>query len=225
MFRLAIALFLTTAAVVPSAHAVTFAGSDFAHNNFRTGSDATVEYSTSATNKSALTLPGTEIYISPRDSYDFIPAAGYNPVVDWIKENIGESTDKALLKNNEIEEWAMSMLDTKSFQKHQAPKPNESLPGQILRIKDSKDILDASNEVVACHALDEDYHLCHKVNGELSITNVTVEPNGKPSNLFVACHYGEDLWCHVLNAGDTIFSSGHAHVDVMTAKMLREIKN
>jgi len=222
MFRLAIALFLTTAAVVPSAHAISFQGANMKFQNFR----ANVEYSTSATKKSALTLPGTEIYISPRDSYDFIPAAGYNPVVDWVKENIGESTDKALLKNNEIEEWAMSMLDTKSFQKHQAPKPKESLPGQILRIKDSKDILDASNEVVACHVLDEDYHLCHKVNGELSITNVTVEPNGKPSNLFVACHYGEqegeDLWCHVLNAGDIIFSSGHAHVDV---KMLREIKN
>ncbi len=210
MTRFALSVLFATAASVSA-----YRGQGSAMRDYRSGED----YSTATTNKSSLTLPGVEFFISPKDSFDFLPAPGHavkgmELLEKQIAANGGWEAMKdtaAIVKNDDIAEWAMSRLHTE-VQKHQAPRPNESLSGKVLTVKTAEEILTPKGlgRTVVCHAFDQESHFCHKgMDGEMGVTKITVEPNGKPSDLWVSCHHREveGISCHVLNAGDVIFSS------------------
>ncbi len=217
MARFSLSLLFATAASVSA-----YRGQGSKFRNYRSGED----YTTRTTNKSSLTLPGVEVFISPKDSFDFVPATGYAVNgVELIEKQIAanggvEATKEtaAIVKNDDIAEWAMSRLHSE-VQKHQPPRPNESLAGKVLTVKASEEILTPEDlgSVVVCHAFDQESSFCHKLHSQLGVTKITVEPNGKPSELWVACHYSEEegTSCHVLNVGDAFFSTGTADVSSM----------
>jgi len=176
-------------------------------------------YTTKASSKAEFSLPGVELYISPKDSFDFLPSAGYAvESVKMLKEEIvhAQLLDVAYVEGSEdVATWAQTHLGSSIvMQKHEVPRPNESLSGKVLTVKSSKDIFDANDvgEVVICHKAAEDMSFCHKVHEDFSVTEVTVSPNGKPSTLWVGCHtniIGAENWCHVMNVGDIVFTTTH----------------
>eukprot|EP00553_Chaetoceros_curvisetus_P007152 CAMPEP_0204612498 /NCGR_PEP_ID=MMETSP0717-20131115/590_1 /ASSEMBLY_ACC=CAM_ASM_000666 /TAXON_ID=230516 /ORGANISM="Chaetoceros curvisetus" /LENGTH=150 /DNA_ID=CAMNT_0051624615 /DNA_START=153 /DNA_END=605 /DNA_ORIENTATION=- len=108
---------------------------------------------------------------------------------------------------DEVAEWAKTTLKEEPIIiKHQVPRPNESLVGKPLTVEKAEDIISA-RESVMCHLIEQNSYVCHKTS-HVGITAIQVSPNGKPSTVHLACHYGEEEvgMCHVLNVGDLFFS-------------------
>lgn len=177
-------------------------------DNFRSG-----HLYTTYDDKSALATPGNEIFISPTDSFDFVPTAGYGQVEFTIQSQV-ELKDHGLqdfetselltdVNEHEVAEWAKATLKESNIMKSQVPRPNESLVGKSLTVEKAEDIIPVHDSVL-CHQIEQNSYICHKTL-HVGITAVQVSPNGKPSTLHLACHYGEDSKCHVLNVGDLIF--------------------
>lgn len=203
--------------------------------NYRTGEI----YSTNASSKADLTRPGVELYISPRDSFDFVPSSGHAVRgMGNLKESFaelaaargGEIHDGAILKGSEddVAEWVRALLgDDTDVQKYQAPRPNETLPGKVLTVEKAEEILNSKyvGDAVVCHKVEQDATFCHKLTNEnFDVTEITVSPNGKPSTVWVGCHELVDekrySGCHVLNVGDLVFL-GHTDKKV-ASKLLRQ---
>ncbi len=155
----------------------------------------------------ALTTPGKEMYISPKDSFDFVPAKGYGQFekaleAQAIPDEI--ETSGILTGFQAAAEWAKTELEDSNLIKSQVPVPNESLTGKTLTIKSAKEIL-PPRESVMCHEIEQETYFCHKTN-HVAIQAVEVSPDDKLSTLHLACHYsGESSECHVMNVGDVVF--------------------
>lgn len=214
MVRFSLALFIAAMAS-PSVSACCWWNSG-APRNYRSGE---VAYSTTVSMKEELTLPGVEIYISPKDSFDFLPSSGYNVkggkmiLDEEIASTPNELRDRvALVKGSEenVAKRVQTILGPNT-KKYQAPRPNESLPGKVLTVETAKDIFKSKDigDAVVCHKIEEDATFCHRLNDSFSfsITEITVSPNGKPSTLWAGCHVMEDKnMCHLLNVGDMVFT-------------------
>lgn len=210
MPRFILSLFLA-ATLVPASIAVRNAAGNPWFANFRSGA----LYSTTSRDKEALVRPGVELYIAPRDTFDFLPSTGYGTYVETLEKDLSELGDSrnAVVRGSEenLIAWASAQLNTKDLSNHSVPRPNESLVGKILVVEESSVIYEMKNAVL-CHALEEETHFCHKLHSSMDITQLTVSPNGKESHLWVGCHYGEgddededDALCHVMNVGDRVF--------------------
>ncbi len=196
--------------LVSSVSSYAWAGWAHRYENFRSG-----HLYTTYDDKSALATPGEDIFISPIDSFDFVPTVGYGQVestiasrAEFVDHGLQDfQTSEILVDTNEHEvaEWAKTALNEANIIKSQVPRPNESLVGKSLTVEKAEDILPA-RESVLCHQIEQKSYICHKTH-HVGITAVQVSPNGKPSTLHLACHYGEDSKCHVLNVGDLFFSS------------------
>ena len=95
------------------------------------------------------------------------------------------------------------------IRKDQVPMPNESLTAKELTV-DAVEELSLSEDKVLCHEAELDSYFYHKLGNDnkVSISKVTVSPaHGKPSTLFVACHYFSPEGCHVMNVNDFIVST------------------
>jgi len=221
--RLSLSSLVFSALVAPSLVSASYVRYVAMHN-VRSGE----VYSTSASSKAELSLSGVELYISPKDSFDFLPSAGYAvESAMMLKEKLVNAPlqDMACLEGSEdVATWAQTHLGSSTvMQKHEVPMPNESLSGKVLTVKSAKDLFDAKDvgEVVICHKIAEEMSFCHKLHEDFSVTEVTVSPNGKPSTLWVGCHtniIGAENWCHVMNMGDIVFTTTH------TSKMIGEKK-
>lgn len=187
-------------------------------------------YSTERNNKEELTLPGAQLFISPNDSFDFVPSPGYSVSVKFLEEDplfLGTS-DQAIVRGSDenLANWAASRLvgheGKPTLQKHISPRPNESLSGKILTVE-AAEVVARADQAVLCHALEKDAHVCHKLHKPMDITEVTVSPNGKASKLWVACHYGEGndtgTSCHVMNMEDYMYVSTEHVVSVLPGDM------
>jgi len=196
--------------------------------NYRSGGD----YSTVSSRKAELTLPGVDLYISPEDSFDFLPSSGHavkgreiliGEEIDQTPDEFREHVKLVQGSEKEIVEWVRSQLGP-DVKKYQVPRPNESLPGKVLTIETAKDIITPKDvgDAVICHKIEEDATFCHKLNDfSFSVTEITVSPNGKPSSLWAGCHVMEDEdMCHLLNVGDMVFISPPGK---FTTKRLREV--
>jgi len=171
-----------------------------------------------------LTKVGSTFEISPTDSYDFVPAKGYGDaksvVVDLHveKQEFGEAfvgERGFFYSSEEATNWAKSTLRTEMIHKDQVPMPNESLIAKELTV-DAVEELSLSEDKVLCHEVELESYYCHKFgnNKTLNISKVTVSPvHGKPSILFVACHYFGDAGCHVMNVNDFIVSTSEENMN------------
>mmetsp|Transcript_27750 Transcript_27750/g.33911 ORF Transcript_27750/g.33911 Transcript_27750/m.33911 type:complete len:232 (+) Transcript_27750:70-765(+) len=188
--------------------------------NFRVGK----QYTTWSSDEH-LTKVGSTFEISPTDSYDFVPAKGYGDAKSVVaqlqvgKEEKGEAFVAELFgffySSEEATKWAKSTLRTEMIHKDQVPMPNESLIAKELTV-DAVEELSLSEEKVLCHETELESYFCHKLGGDktLNISKVTVSPaHGKPSTLFVACHYFGDVGCHVMNVNDFIVSTSEEKID------------
>jgi len=197
-----------------------------AYKNYRSGET----YSTIFLNKAELTLNGAELYISPMDSFDFLPSPGYaSKGMKTLKEEFAELAasrnseihDGAIVKgsNDDVHKWAQAQLGS-AMQTYQVPRPDESLSGKVLTVESAKEILNPedSADIVVCHKIEQDATFCHKLGHErFGVTEVTVSPHGKPSALWVGCHEPMDAGddghdanspvCHVINVGDFVFTT------------------
>ena len=206
-----------------------------APRNYRSsGKDA--YSSTTSSSKAELTHPGVELYISPKDSFDFLPSSGYavNGRNMILNEEIASTPDKdrervALVHGTpeeDVAKWAQTQLGP-DMKKFQAPRPNESLPGKVLVVKATKDIIEPKDvgDAVVCHKIEEDATFCHKLNDfSFSVTEITVSPNGKPSRVWAACHVMKDMdLCHLLNVGDMVFTTHPNNKFTAEKKRLREV--
>ncbi len=229
-FSLAL-LLLVAAASAPSASSCCWFRPSGDKKNYRSGET----YSTVTSNKAELTQHGAELFISPMDTFDFLPSPGH--AVKGMKEieesfselaasRNSEIHDGAIVKgsDDDIDKWAQAQLGSE-MQKYQVPRPNESLSGKILAVESVREILTSKDigDVVVCHKIEQDATFCHKLEHEnFGVTEVTVSPNGKPSALWVGCHEpmdagGDDAQhvCHVLNVGDLVFTTP-ATTDMIT---------
>jgi len=237
MSRFFPSIFIAITAFIPNCSALGQTKGDHLFN-FRSGD----RYSTQCSSKTELTLPGVEFFISPGDSFDFVASSGYNTHLEELEQNqlfLASPEKQAIVRGSDedLAKWATSCLDgdhsTSSLQKHIAPRPNESLPGKVLTVESEKLVVRAEHTAVVCHALDQDAHLCHKLEKPMEITEVTVSPNGKPSKVWVACHYGEaydgETACHIMNVGDLMFNAidlgGHPAEYTTEKKLLRQKSN
>jgi len=236
MSRFVPSLFIAATAFVPNCNALQY-DQWGAIYNFRSGG----QYSTKSSSKTELTFPGVKFFISPGDSFDFVPSSGFSTRLEELEQNplfLASPEEQAIVRGSDedLAKWATSRLDhdhsTSSLQKHIAPRPNESLPGKVLTVDSEKFVVRAEHTAVICHALDQDAHLCHKLHKPMDITEVTVSPNGKPSKVWVACHYGEvddgETICHVMNVGDLMFTTidlGGRPAEYTTAKKLLRQKS
>lgn len=213
MPRFSFPLFIVaTAALASECDAVRNSIGNPWYANFRSGG----LYSTQRNSKEELTLPGTDIFVSPKDSFDFLPSPGYNALVEELEQDpiFSASSDEDIVRGSDenLANWAASRLvgheARTTLQKRISPRPNESLSGKILTIE-AAEVVVRTDQAVLCHALEKDAHLCHKLHMPMDITEVTVSPNGKASMFWVACHYGEgkdgDTLCHVMNVGDFMY--------------------
>ena len=217
---------VATAALVSECDAVKNSAGNPWYDNFR----AAGSYSTQRNNKEELTLPGAELFISPNDSFDFVPSPGYSVAVEELEQDpiFLASSDQAIVRGSDenLANWAASRLvghqAKTTLQKHISPRPNESLSGKILTVE-AAEVVVRADQAVLCHALEKDSHLCHKLHKPMDITEVTVSPNGKASKLWVACHYGEGndggTLCHVMNVGDFMYISTEPVVSVLPGDM------
>ena len=219
MTRLALSLFVAAAASLPSAFGNMAKGPGSVLSfNFRSGA----EYSSKKTLK-ALTTPGAEFYISPRDSFDFVPSAGYGAHEDaektatYIEATSDGDLHAAVVKGSShkvLAKWAID-ADMETLKKNQVPRPNESLPGKVLTVKSAEALFTAEG---LCHEFERETFYCHKPHDIISVFEVTVSLDGRTSELWVACH-GDDE-CHVMNVGDFVFSTGN-NSKVVGEKLLR----
>jgi hypothetical protein len=181
--------------------------------NFRSGDD----YSTATKSMTELTLVRSQFYISPQDSFDFLPSASYNSnVIDSVKEELAAGTAEQRETNavvegsdKDLEDWAQAFFGDTEMEKYTSPRPNESLTGKVLTIENTKEILERKPDgelTVLCHKMEEGTSFCHKLHQGFSITAVAVSTNGgKPSDVWVACHWDETKMCHAINVGDMVF--------------------
>eukprot|EP00567_Pseudictyota_dubia_P008732 CAMPEP_0197452004 /NCGR_PEP_ID=MMETSP1175-20131217/30837_1 /TAXON_ID=1003142 /ORGANISM="Triceratium dubium, Strain CCMP147" /LENGTH=228 /DNA_ID=CAMNT_0042984891 /DNA_START=76 /DNA_END=762 /DNA_ORIENTATION=+ len=213
MPRFALSLAVTAAALVPSALALVISPAHEWGDNPRSGE----EYSTLDT-RAALVTVGAEFHISPKDSFDFVPSAGYNKVVDEVEkavaENLNGNEQIALVRSSDsldLVNWGTRIGLNASDKIQVVPKPNEALAGKVLTVDSAKGLFKAEG---ICHMIEEGTYVCHKPNG-VDVTEITVSPNGKPSNLWVACHNAEDVAriCHVMNVADVVFPHGAGNRD------------
>eukprot|EP00551_Chaetoceros_affinis_P008660 CAMPEP_0203682998 /NCGR_PEP_ID=MMETSP0090-20130426/47292_1 /ASSEMBLY_ACC=CAM_ASM_001088 /TAXON_ID=426623 /ORGANISM="Chaetoceros affinis, Strain CCMP159" /LENGTH=222 /DNA_ID=CAMNT_0050552119 /DNA_START=1352 /DNA_END=2020 /DNA_ORIENTATION=- len=219
MTRLALSLFVAAAASLPSAFGAHMGQTGSRFFNFRSSAD----YS-SVNTLEALTTPGAEFYISPKDSFDFVPSAGYGAYEDAEKTAayIQASSDHgdlhaAVVKGSSHEvltKWAVD-ADMETLKKYQVPRPNESLPGKVLTVKSAEALFTAEG---VCHEFERETFYCHKPHAIISVFEVIVSPDERTSKLWVACHGNDD--CHVMNAGDFVFSAGN-NFKVLGEKLLR----
>mmetsp|Transcript_27749 Transcript_27749/g.33910 ORF Transcript_27749/g.33910 Transcript_27749/m.33910 type:complete len:217 (+) Transcript_27749:70-720(+) len=173
--------------------------------NFRVGK----QYTTWSSDEH-LTKVGSTFEISPTDSYDFVPAKGYG-----YAQSVKNDFFSFFYSSEEATKWAKSTLRTEMIHKDQVPMPNESLIAKELTV-DAVEELSLSEEKVLCHETELESYFCHKLGGDktLNISKVTVSPaHGKPSTLFVACHYFGDVGCHVMNVNDFIVSTSEEKID------------
>jgi len=198
-------LVVAAALVVPSTYAWVHGWGRVA--NFRSG-----EVYTTVNDFESLTTPGNEITISPVDSFDFIPEAGYGLLDAGIQgEQKKEEVGKLLFDMSGIafKEWAVAQLQESELIENRAPTPNESLVGKPLIIESAQEVLPRSR-AVACHKIDKEASFCHLTpeDVEVTITAVQVSPNGKPSSLNILCHHSSSGHhrCHVMNVGDVLFT-------------------
>jgi len=219
MTRLALSLFVAAAASLPSAFGNMAQGhGSVLHFDFRSGAD----YS-SVNTLEALTTPGAGFYISPKDSFDFVPSAGYGAYEDaekyvtYNKASNDGDLHAAVVKGSSHEvltKWAVD-ADMETLKKYQVPRPNESLPGKVLTVKSAEALFTAEG---VCHEFERETFYCHKPHAIISVFEVIVSPDERTSKLWVACHGNVD--CHVLNAGDFVFSAGN-NFKVFGEKLLR----
>ncbi len=171
-------------------------------NNFRSG-----ELYSTWSEMAALTTPGKEMFISPRDSFDFVPSKGYGQFEKALEAQAipDEIETSGILTGFEsAAEWARAELKNSNLIKSQVPIPNESLAGKVLTIKSAQEILPPRASVM-CHEIEQETYFCHKTN-HVAVQAVEVSPSDKLSTLHVACHYsGETSECHVMNVGDIVF--------------------
>jgi len=227
MTRFSLALFVAAMAAPSASACCWFRG--LAPRNYRSGEG---DYSTASSSKAELTLPGVELYISPKDSFDFLPSSGHavkgRKILfdEEIKQTPDEFREHVKLvqgSEEEVAKWVRSQLGP-DVKKYQAPRPNESLPGKVLTIETVKDIINSKDigDAVICHKIEEDATFCHKLNDfSFSVTEIIVSPNGKPSSLWAGCHVMEDEdMCHLMNVGDMVFISPP---EKFTTKRLRVV--
>ena len=214
MTRFALFLFVT-AALVPEGSAF------FSVSVFKINARTYRSYSTQNT-REALTTPGVEFYISPSDSFDFIPSAGY-AAIEELEKDVAQAAEDHIEHvgfaegSAEVADWGMTQLYTEKEQhesipvptKHEAPRPNQSLSGKVLKVESAKDLFPVEG---ICHLIEHETYMCHKPIYDVDIVEITVSPNGKSNKVWIACHANsmedgvEDL-CHVMNVGDVVFTA------------------
>lgn len=183
--------------------------------NFRVG-----QQYTTWTSDGHLTKVGSIIEISPADSYDFVPARGYGQaqaVTDELRD-VEEEFGRAYAEERAgwftsidgATSWAKSRLGNGTMvRKDLVPVPNESLIARELTVDAVEELSTLSKDKVLCHETELGSYFCHNVGDdkEITISKVTVSTtNGKPSTIFVACHYFGNSGCHVMNVNDFILS-------------------
>ncbi len=203
-------LFLITATLAPSVlGSIDWYGGNY-WDNFRTNE----RYSTWDINKALHENAGMKFNISPKDSFDFIPAKGYGQFKTAGKALANPDSFesmKVLTGYDAVAEWARAELNTHKITKHEVPMPNESLVGKDLTAESISEVIPVS-EYITCHAIEQETYFCHKTS-HIRVSAVTVSPNDKPSTLWVACHVMRDdgsSRCHVMNVGDIIVSHASA---------------
>lgn len=225
MTRIYSSLVVAAALLVPSAHAWIWGWGRVV--NFRSG-----EIYTTVNDYQNLTTPGNEIFISPEDSFDFVPEAGYGVLESAQKGEKREGEVGKLLfdmSGTSFKEWAMSQLQESKLIKTEAPTPNESLVGRTLTIESAQEVLPRSR-AVACHMIDKEASFCHLTpeGVEVTVTAVQVSPHGKPSSLNILCHHntGADIHrCHVMNVGDILFTPTPGVTTTTVGEMRKELKS
>lgn len=188
-----------------SSHSKNF---DFWDANFRSG----VKYTT-WNEMPELTTPGKEIFISPKDSFDFIPDVGYGQFDELVKKADEEpeswEAHVVLLGKEAATEWAQAQLSKATLKKSEVLKPNENLVGMKLVVDSpgATELLPPLESVI-CHQIEEETFFCHKTKN-VGVQTIEVSPHGKPSTLWLACHHvvEESPQCHVMNVGDIFFST------------------
>ncbi len=188
-------------------------------DNFRSG----VKYST-WDEMTALTTPGEKILISPQDSFDFIPSLGYGQF--QLAEKADRNPDaweahKVLTGYDAVTEWAEAQLGEPVLKGYQVPQPNENLVGMTLVVDSpgAKELL-PPRESVICHQIEVETFFCHKTQN-VGVQTIEVSPHGKPSTLWLACHYVEKTpKCHVMNVGDMFFSPD-ANKELLVSKQVK----
>ena len=188
--------------------------------NFRSG----VKYTT-WNEMPELTTPGKEIFISPKDSFDFIPDVGYGQFEELVKkaDEKSESWEAhvVLLGKEAATEWAQAQLKTKTttLKKSEVLKPNENLVGMKLVVDSpgATELLPPLESVI-CHQFEEETFFCHKTKN-VGVQTIEVSPHGKPSTLWLACHHvvEDSPQCHVMNVGDIFFSTAEDVEDSLYA--------
>ena len=200
------------------------------------------EYSTGTTKKVELTTLGVEFYISPHDSFDFVPSVGYSEgfeeIEGLVSSNPTNNEHATITKggNDEIHGWAKHLRtnDNAQIYQHQIPMPNKSLSGKVLTVTDSKYLFEADEGI--CHLIEHERYMCHKPRSPVDIIKITVSPHGKPNYLWVACHRPidkddhQEWWYHVMNVGDSLpvylfqnlYDTYH-HEDFKTSELMRKL--
>lgn len=197
-------LFAIAIAMVPSASCWNWSRGAVKYN-FRTSQP----YST-AMDSFDLMTPGTKFEISPNDSFDFVPAAGYGYLTEAKAEADAESPEPHVLMKgyDSVAEWSKYELDDTSVEVRAVPMPKESLSGKELIVKSVTQIIPKGDKVL-CHEVEYESYFCHKTNG-VTVTEINVVKTAggdKPSTLWAACHEHEDrVVCHVMNVNDLIFT-------------------
>lgn len=225
MARFSLSCFLAAYAAIllPGVHSIGHLGTE-AHSFINLRSDNI--YST-LNPMQDLTSLGASIYISPLDSFDFIPAPGYSIAYHsdsghdakkkfksafeffdtWLKSEFNsEHANVVIGDTDKLSIWA---ADKHLHVSHQVPKPNESLPGKVLTIEGAKMLIRGAGG--ACHWIENGVAVCHQPDDPVNVIEVTVttpESNeGKSSTLWVACHEENLESCHVLNVNDFVFTA------------------
>lgn len=193
--------------------------------------------------RAKLATPGVSITISPGDSFDFIPAAGYSVILAEDYSNHGDADENVKWafdwvydwakserahvvrgSKNEISEWGAGK---QLLESHEVPRPNESLPGKVLTVESAKMHIRGAEGI--CHRIEQEASVCHQPPALVNVIEVEVTiadstNGGKASKLWVACHDDDHLEhkekyiesCHVMNVGDVLFTKSSSK---MTEKM------